>query len=146
MRRILSARIKKIRLTPRIMTQCLDAEHEISRMSQYRARQILPSMVISSSLARLSCRVYPQTVTDSGRSHRQSTDAIAGHTDRTRHGLQVYPSCFLLDARRGRDAGYPTPPAQIPACGFPAPGSSVILASALPVTREIAILLMEVGL
>ena len=29
----------------------------------------------------------------------------------------------------GRDAGYPTPPAQIPACGFPAPGSSGILAS-----------------
>jgi len=26
-------------------------------------------------------------------------------------------------ARRGRDAGYPTPPAQIPACGITAPGS-----------------------
>src|SRR2546427_8854416 len=31
---------------------------------------------------------------------------------------------------RGRDAGYPTPPAQIPACRFLAPGSSEILASA----------------
>jgi hypothetical protein len=26
---------------------------------------------------------------------------------------------------RGRDAGYPTPPAQIPACGFPALGSGL---------------------
>ena len=32
--------------------------------------------------------------------------------------------------RRGRDASCPTPPAQIPACSFPAPGSSTILASA----------------
>jgi hypothetical protein len=30
----------------------------------------------------------------------------------------------------GRDAGYPAPPAQTPACSFPAPGSSVVLASA----------------
>jgi hypothetical protein len=36
----------------------------------------------------------------------------------------------LKGEHRGRDAGYPTPPAQIPACGFPAPGSSAILASA----------------
>jgi putative spermidine/putrescine transport system ATP-binding protein len=27
------------------------------------------------------------------------------------------------DASRGRGPGYPGPPAQIPACGFPAPGS-----------------------
>jgi hypothetical protein len=32
---------------------------------------------------------------------------------------------------RGRTAGYPTAPAQSPACGFLAPGSSAILASAL---------------
>src|ERR1700674_224538 len=31
---------------------------------------------------------------------------------------------------RGRTASYPTAPAQIPACSFPAPGSSLILASA----------------
>ena len=31
---------------------------------------------------------------------------------------------------RGRDAGYPAPPAQIPAGGFPAPGSSNQLAFA----------------
>ena len=37
---------------------------------------------------------------------------------------------------RGRDAGYPTPPAQIPACGIPAPGSSVVLASAIPVMER----------
>ena len=48
--------------------------------------------------------------------------------------------------RRGRDAGYPTPPAQIPACGFPAPGSSVVLASAVLIALDIAILLREVGL
>src|SRR5712692_8777609 len=34
--------------------------------------------------------------------------------------------------RRGRDASYPTPPAQIPACGFSAPGSSMRLVSAIP--------------
>jgi diketogulonate reductase-like aldo/keto reductase len=37
----------------------------------------------------------------------------------------------------GRDAGYPTPPAQSPACSFSAPGSSVVLADAqgAPITR-----------
>src|SRR2546426_851707 len=48
--------------------------------------------------------------------------------------------------RRAREASDPTPPAQIQACGFPAPGSSVRGASALPVIREIALLLREVGL
>jgi hypothetical protein len=48
--------------------------------------------------------------------------------------------------RRGRDASYPTPPAQIPACGFSAPGSSMRLASAIPVSQEKAIPLREVGL
>jgi len=32
---------------------------------------------------------------------------------------------------RGRDAGYPAPPAQTPACSFPAPGSSVVLTSVM---------------
>ena len=32
--------------------------------------------------------------------------------------------------RRSRNTGYPTPPARIPACGFPAPGSSIILTRA----------------
>ena len=36
-----------------------------------------------------------------------------------------------LGARCGRDTGYPAPPAQIPACGFPAPGSSMVLASVI---------------
>jgi hypothetical protein len=49
-------------------------------------------------------------------------------------------------SRRGRDASYPTPPAQIPACGFPAPGSSVRLAAAIQVPLDIAIALREVGL
>ena len=34
--------------------------------------------------------------------------------------------------RRGRDAGYPTPPAPLPACGFSPPGSSGRRAAALP--------------
>jgi hypothetical protein len=40
--------------------------------------------------------------------------------------------CFLLRAQShcGRTASYPTAPAQIPACGFSAPGSSDVLASA----------------
>ena len=33
---------------------------------------------------------------------------------------------------RGRDACYQAPPAQIPACGIPAPGSSAVLAFAVP--------------
>ena len=37
-------------------------------------------------------------------------------------------------------------PAQIPACGFSAPGSSMRLASAIPVSQESAIPLREVGL
>src|SRR5881397_1158230 len=53
---------------------------------------------------------------------------------------------FSVYGRRGRDAGYPTPPAQILACGFPAPGSSVGLASAILVTPDIAIPFREVSL
>jgi hypothetical protein len=45
-------------------------------------------------------------------------------------------SIELLGARRGRDTGYPVPPAQIPACGFPAPGSSKMLASAISRREE----------
>ena len=33
------------------------------------------------------------------------------------------PDQWGPDLGRGRDAGYPTPPAQIPACGTTAPGS-----------------------
>src|ERR1022692_1251461 len=33
--------------------------------------------------------------------------------------------------RRGRSASYPTAPSRIPACSFPAPGSSELFASAL---------------
>ena len=65
------------------------------------------------------------------------------------------PKVYLLEKltttpgeerHRGRDAGYPTPPAQIPACGFLAPGSSVRLASALLLTPDSAIPFREVGL
>ena len=35
----------------------------------------------------------------------------------------------LLACNRGRTAGYPAAPSQIPACGFPAQGSSALLAS-----------------
>src|SRR5262245_11239081 len=51
-----------------------------------------------------------------------------------------------LGAHRGRTAGYPTAPAQIPACGFPAPGSSVRLAAAFLVAQDLAIPCREVGL
>ena len=50
-----------------------------------------------------------------------------------------------LRRRCGRDASCPTPPAQIPACGFPAPGSSGRRACARPVTQESARPLREVG-
>ncbi len=39
---------------------------------------------------------------------------------------------------RGRTASYPTTPAQIPACGIPAPGSSVVLASASRRLRRVS--------
>ncbi|MGH8563714.1 MAG: AbrB/MazE/SpoVT family DNA-binding domain-containing protein [Gammaproteobacteria bacterium] len=38
-------------------------------------------------------------------------------------------SLEVVASRRRRDAAYPAPPAQIPACGTTAPGSSLILAS-----------------
>jgi len=48
---------------------------------------------------------------------------------------------------RGRDTGYPAPPAQIPACSFPAPGSSMVLASVVLTIKDVAIPpLSEVGL
>ena len=39
-------------------------------------------------------------------------------------------------ACHGRTAGYPTAPAQIPACGTTAPGSSTVLASAIGQDRS----------
>ena len=39
-------------------------------------------------------------------------------------------SCFIIVMSRGRSAGHPTPPTQSRTCGFPASGSSVVLASA----------------
>lgn len=47
--------------------------------------------------------------------------------------LQPRPTPLIVQLRRhrGRTASYPTAPAQIPACSFPAPGSSGILASAI---------------
>src|SRR5437879_6424280 len=50
-----------------------------------------------------------------------------------------------LRRRRGRTAGYPSAPAQIPACSIPAPGSSMRLASAILVSRERDLPLREVG-
>src|SRR5512145_880843 len=48
-------------------------------------------------------------------------------TLRTYHYASYLILLFLC--HRGRTAGYPTAPSQIPACGFSAPGSSVLLAS-----------------
>jgi hypothetical protein len=53
---------------------------------------------------------------------------------------------FHVIGRRGRNAGYPAPPTQIPACSFPAPGSSMILASVILIIKDVAIPLREVGL
>ena len=45
--------------------------------------------------------------------------------------LPIFAGLFTVAmCRRRRNAGYPAPPAQIPASGFPAPGSSVILTRA----------------
>ena len=59
------------------------------------------------------------------------------HTSRVYGQLSAESTSRYQRGRRGRDAGYPTPPAQIPACGFSAPGSSVRLASAIPATGRV---------
>src|SRR6266480_4917683 len=43
--------------------------------------------------------------------------------------VSICDSPFRLYPDRGRDTSHLMPPAQIPACGFPAPGSSDALAS-----------------
>src|SRR5258705_12637485 len=50
----------------------------------------------------------------------------------------IFSECSLRfhPVDRGRTASYPTAPAQIPACSFPAPGSSWILASAARLSDE----------
>jgi hypothetical protein len=69
----------------------------------------------------------------------QASSMITAKTTAYRKGLPqsvlVYGHvCTGHSCSRGRDAG--APPAQIPACGFPAPGSSVTLASALSKPRQ----------
>ncbi len=71
---------------------------------------------------------------------------MSGWLDLTQQGLAPCKKRQAsLGARRGRDASYPTPPAQIPACSIPAPGASMRRASALPDVWEKAIPLREVG-
>ena len=52
--------------------------------------------------------------------HSLEGGALLPYPRRTFTGWKAPAS---LGARRGREPGYPGPPAQIPACGFPAPGS-----------------------
>ncbi len=54
---------------------------------------------------------------------------------------------IIIYGKRGRTAGYPTAPSQIPACGITAPGSSELLASAWSATvaARFAIPCSEVG-
>ena len=54
----------------------------------------------------------------------------------------------ILTKRRGRNAGHPAPPTQSRTCGFPASGSSVVLASVQDINNYalIAIPHSEVGL
>lgn len=65
-----------------------------------------------------------------GRSAAGATLDTGGWLALTRRGLapRKIRQASLGTSRR-RDAGYPAPPAQIPACGTPAPGSSMRLAS-----------------
>ena len=66
-----------------------------------------------------------------------ATLGMSGWLDLTQRGLAPRKKRQAsLGARRGRNAGYPTPPAQIPACGFSAPGSSMRLASAILLRRR----------
>src|SRR5438034_1415117 len=61
-----------------------------------------------------------------------------------RLGTCLHLSCFMR--HRGRTASYPTAPAQIPACSFPAPGSSALLASALQLRLSLTLSLLRYSL
>ena len=68
----------------------------------------------------------------SSTSYTVATLGMSGWLCLTQRGLSPHKKHQAsLGARRGRDASYPAPPAQIPACGIPAPGSSEMLASAI---------------
>ena len=74
---------------------------------------------------------------------------LLGQRDcRSNEGQQIYdrPDCGKVTIR-GRDTGYPVPPAQTRTCGFPASGSSVVLAFAriFTVTRYKTQLLFPAG-
>lgn len=72
--------------------------------------------------------------------HNRTPYGVAAHLvpccdffhDRQYSTIRKSPS----SPHRGRTASYPTAPAQIPACGFLAPGSSEILASAFRLQRS----------
>lgn len=55
--------------------------------------------------------------------------------------LRLYnsPPSNVRGRHRGRAASYLTPPAQIPACRFPAPGSSVVLAPQSGLRRQLCL-------
>jgi len=55
-----------------------------------------------------------------------------------RDGSPALDAGLTIPWHRGRTASYPAAPAQIPACGFPAPGSSEILASAIQLRAVVA--------
>ena len=56
--------------------------------------------------------------------------AEGAQTPQPRPLARAWSLDILATWSRGRDAGFPAPPAQIPAGGFPAPGSSNQLALA----------------
>jgi len=60
--------------------------------------------------------------------------------------IHIIPLLFVsFFHRRGRDTGFPVPPAQFPACSFPAPGSSAIPTSATGIARELKLSLPAVN-
>jgi hypothetical protein len=80
-------------------------------------------------------RCCSRVLTDPFRNHRSASSARlnkGGGLALTPRGLSPRQKRQAsLDALRGRDAGYPAPPAQTRTCSIPASGSSVVLASAM---------------
>jgi hypothetical protein len=113
-------------------------QNKVARISSYS------SCGITLQLRLYSCRVYstafldvPSRVFETGTSQNLDTGGWLALPDKDLFAVfifflsanSLYKKCrACLGARQRRTAGYPTAPPQIPACRFPAPGSSPTLA------------------
>jgi hypothetical protein len=73
------------------------------------------------------CRLTAYKAIHMGGQHHNEPDGMAWHDvlliSTWRIWIDTETDRSFSSVGRGRDTSYPTPPAQIPACGTPAPGS-----------------------